>query len=168
MIIRALAVIVALTISTTSLVRAETLTLCGQKVEYNPIASTSLNAGNLVGIWIGEIIAFNAAYSVDYSRCWALAIEDVTAGGTIKSRLVLADNTKNMHNGTRYGTQGRVLNWPGQLGPGGATLHFASDDGRNSYDLQRQGETKMEGKVVYPTGTGRLFLAKQQGDPGAG
>ncbi|GEP57333.1 hypothetical protein [Reyranella soli] len=158
MTVKALAVIIALTFSTASLVKAETLTLCGQKVEYN----ASSNAGNLVGIWIGEIIAFNAAYSVDYSRCWALAIEDVSASGTIKSKLVLADNTKNMHNGTRYGTQGRVLNWPGQLGPGGATLRFASDDGRNSYDLQRQGETKMEGKVVYPTGTGRLFLVKQK------
>jgi hypothetical protein len=159
MIIRmAVAIVAALATSTASL--AEPLTLCGQKVSYQPAATVPSNAGNLVGIWVGEILAFNAAYSVDYSRCWALVIEDVSVNSGIKAQIVLADNTKNMHNGTRYGTQGYVLPSVGQLDPSGATLRFTSTDGRTSYEL-RPSAAKMEGKVTYASGTGRLFLVKQ-------
>ena len=164
MMVRAVVASVAsLVASTASLARAETLTLCGQKVDYQPTVSTtaSPNAGNLVGVWVGEIIAFSAAYSVDYSRCWALAIEDVSADGEIKSKLVLADNTKNMHNGTRYGTQGSARPWLGKLETNGATLRFTSTNGGTSYELQRKGTAKMDGKVAYPNGTGRLWLNRQ-------
>lgn len=64
-------IVAALVTSMVSLSRAETLTACGQKVNYQPAAT---GASDLVGIWVGEIVAFNAAYSVDYSRCWALVI----------------------------------------------------------------------------------------------
>lgn len=156
-------IIAALATSAATSLRAETLTLCGQKLDYQPRVSTtaSPNAGNLVGVWVGEIIAFNAAYSVDYSRCWALAIEDVSLDGAIKSKLVLADNTRNMHNGTRYGTQGSVRPWVGKLEKNGATLNFTSINGGTSYELQHQGTAKMEGKVAYPNGTGRVFLTRQ-------
>jgi hypothetical protein len=132
-------------------------------VDYQPTppAAASPNVGNLVGVWVGEILAFNAAYSVDYSRCWALAIEDVSVDGAIKSKLVLADNTKNMHNGTRYGTQGSARPWVGKLEGNGSTLRFTSGDGKTSYELQRQGATKMEGKVAYANGNGRVFLTRQ-------
>ena len=151
----------ALATSLASLARAESLTVCGQKVTYQFTATADPVAKTLVGVWVGEIIAFNAAYSVDYSRCWALVIEGVDSRGAIKAQIALADNTKNLHNGTRYGTRGYVNSWQGQLDPGGSTLRFVSGDGKNSYELQRKGATTMEGKVVSPSGRGTLSLSKQ-------
>jgi hypothetical protein len=154
-------IVAALATSLASMSRAETLTVCGQRVNYQPTATVPSGTSNLVGVWVGEIVAFNAAYSVDYSRCWALVIEDVDVSGAIKAQIALADNTKNLHNGTRYGTQGYVNPWLGQIDPGSSTLHFISGDGKTSYELQRKGASAMEGKVIYPNGTGRLSLAKQ-------
>lgn len=102
------------------------------------------------------MLAFNTAYSQDYSRCWEIVIEDVSGSG-IKAKVVLADNAKSIHNGT----QGRVDPWKGQLDPSGSTLRFVSGDGETSYELQLKGSAAMEGKVVYPNGTGKLWLSKR-------
>lgn len=143
--------------------RADSVTLCGQKVDYRPAAASSGDPGSrdLVGIWIGDILALNVPYSVDYQRCMALAIESVEADGKVKAKLVLADSAKNMHTGTSYGTKGYVIPWTGLLGEKGTTLRFASDDGKTAYDLQRVGATRMEGRVSYSSGYGRLFLVRQ-------
>ncbi|HTE81337.1 MAG TPA: hypothetical protein VK634_11670 [Reyranella sp.] len=159
----ALGIVAALLVSSPLASQAETLTLCGQKVDYRPAASTSGSAssGDLVGIWVGDILGTNVAYSVDYLRCWALAIEDVGADGKIKAQLVLADSTRNMHTGGTYGTQGTVRAWVGQLGANGATMRFATANGGTSYDLQRSDATKMQGRMILPSGDGRLSLKKR-------
>jgi hypothetical protein len=159
----ALGFVAALLVSSPLASQAETLTLCGQKVDYRPAASTggSASSSDLIGIWVGDILGTNVAYSVDYLRCWALAIEDVGADGKIKAQLVLADSTRNMHTGGRYGTQGSVRAWVGRLGANGATMRFASANGRTSYELKRSDATKMEGRMTLASGDGRLSLRKR-------
>jgi hypothetical protein len=151
----ALGLVAALTASTVpSATWADSLTLCGEKVDYRPTTPDpdAPNARDLIGIWIGEILGFNVPYGV------ALAIEGVSVGGNVQAKLVLANSTKNMQTGVSYGTKGYVLSYKGQLAGNGTTLRLA--DHKSVYDLQLAG-TKMEGRVFYDSGYGRLFLVKQ-------
>jgi hypothetical protein len=140
---------------------AETLTLCSEKVDYQPtISNPSIpSARDLTGVWVGEILGFSVPYGVDYRRCWALIIESVGIDGAVKAKIVLANSTKNMQTGASYGTKGWVISYTGRLGGNDKTLRL--DDGKSVYDLQLLG-AKMEGRVSYDSGYGRLFLTKQR------
>jgi len=142
--------------------RADTVTVCDQKVDYQPAASDPAAPGrDLRGLWVGEILGTNVAYSVDYVRCWGLAIERVDADGKVAAKLILATSTKNLHQGASYGTKGSVTPWTGQLGDNGATLRFVSRSGNSDYTLRLTGPAKMEGRMTLDSGHGRLSLAKK-------
>ncbi len=142
---------------------AENVTLCGQKFDFTRGSSDHAAplARDLPGLWIGEILGTNVAYSVDYRRCMALAIESVDASGKVKARIVLADSTKNMWNGATYGTKGSADYWTGKLDGSRSTLRFEASDSRTAYEFQLVSGGQLRGHVTYPNGDGRLFLKRQ-------
>jgi hypothetical protein len=83
---------------------AETLTLCGQKIDYEPAASdaASIKGSELIGVWVGEVMAVDAKYNSQYRRCDAFAIERITPGGKVMTKHVSGDSAITQ-NGNKWG-----------------------------------------------------------------
>jgi hypothetical protein len=143
-------------------VHAKQLTICGEKVDYE---STSVDAqapspgSHLVGIWVGELVAQNYAYSVDYSRCIAFAVEGIQANRKVVAKFVAGSSAKNINQGASFGTKPIVVQWNGQLD--GSILRFESDDKKTLYELQLSSSPKIQGRYSGQRGTGRIWLTKQ-------
>src|SRR5262245_17731175 len=85
--------------------QTQTLKLCGQNIEYQPMApgAVSQKGRGLVGVWVGELVALNVPYGVDYRRCVAFAIEGVSDTGKVRAKWAAGDGAKNMQTGATYG-----------------------------------------------------------------
>jgi len=158
------AVIVSFTLATTVpliALHAEPLTLCGQKIDYQRAASdtASTKGRELVGVWVGELVALNVAYSVDYRRCTAFAIESVTVEGKVIAKYVAGDGAKNMQTGTTFSVKPVATSWNGELSGDGKTLRFVGDG--SVYEFPLSGSASIEGKFRHTSGYGRVFLKKQ-------
>lgn len=139
---------------------AKQLTICGEKLEYEPVsadAQTQSLGRDLAGIWMGDLIAHNNAYSVDYQRCIAFAIEGVHSNGKVIAKFVSGSLAKNITMGTSFGSKPVVRQWNGQLS--GTTLRFESKN--TVYELQLTQPTKMQGRYSGSVDTGRAWLTKQ-------
>ena len=162
--VRGVAVIVSFTLATTVpliALHAEPLTLCGQKIDYQRAASdtASTKGRELVGVWVGELVALNVAYSVDYRRCTAFAIDSVTVEGKVIAKYVAGDGAKNMQTGTTFSVKPVATSWNGELSGDGKTLRFVGDG--SVYEFPLSGSASIEGKFRHTSGYGRVFLKKQ-------
>jgi len=147
---------------TPAVAQTQTLTLCGQKVDYNPAtteADASSSMRTLPGIWLGEEVALNVAYGVDYKRCIAVVIERVDADGKVFAKVVWGDSAKVIQTGASYGTKAIVANWNGKLFYD--TLRFESTDKKTVYEFRLSAASKMEGSCASPQHKGRVFLTRK-------
>jgi hypothetical protein len=141
---------------------AESRTICGEKVDFQPDVSTSSATGRkLIGVWEGDLLAMNVSYAVDYQRCVAFAIERVTDDGKVRAKHVAGAGVKNLFQGTTFHSKPTNASWNGELSADGTTLRFASKDGSTVFEFPAlPGPGRVEGKYTSTIGNGRVFLKR--------
>jgi hypothetical protein len=140
---------------------AETLTLCGQKIDYQPAASdaASIKGSELIGVWVGEVMAVDAKYNSQYRRCDAFAVERITPDGKVMTIHVTGDSAITQ-NGNKWGIKPTANPWAGEL-MGNNTLRFEGNGGTTVYEFELSHSNRMEGRFTHTTGDGRVFLKRQ-------
>lgn len=153
-------VTVALTLTSLHAAEAKTVTVCGQKADYEPMTtSTGDQSHELTGIWVGDLLAENVAYSVNYRRCVGFAIEGIRPDGKVVATYIAGDSAKNMHNGTSFGAKPVVARWQGTIN--GNLLRLESEDRKVFCEFQLPASPKLQGRYSGSLGNGRISLVKQ-------
>lgn len=137
---------------------AQSVTLCGQNVDYQPVKSDTAKSADLIGVWVGEVLGLNVRYNSDYRRCYAFAIERITPDGKVVAKHAWGDAAITP-NGNKWSVKPVVHAWSGVLS-GNNTLRFEGNEG-SLYELQTSGPNRMEGRFTHSSGSGRIFLKKQ-------
>jgi hypothetical protein len=154
----AVALAVGLPFAGTS-VHAASATVCGQSLEYDltpPSADVGTKARLLVGVWVGEVFAKNPQ-NLDYTRCFGLVIEHVTAGGIVLGQYAAGPSVKMMYSGTAFTVKPVTRSLNGKID--GDVMSFR--DSIWTFEIQLPESDRMQGRFSNQSGPGTIFFKKQ-------
>lgn len=139
--------------------RAETATICGQRVEYTispPAADTPAAVRAFPGVWEGETwVPTNNGTEV--SMCIGFVIERIAPDASVGAKYVWGSQVQYHGNGIAIAPG--VRPWEGRVV--GDVIHFANRSGRRSFEFRMTGANAMRGICSSPDGRGDAMLKRR-------
>jgi hypothetical protein len=139
--------------------RAQTTTICGQKVDYAmtpPAPDIPAGARAFSGIWVGRATQ-PSGNGTDVTLCIGFVIARIEPQGVVRARYVWGDSVT--YHGNGVAIKPGVSKWRGNLA--GEVLHFVSQDGNYRFDLRVTGANELRGVYSTPDGPGDVQLKRQ-------
>jgi hypothetical protein len=139
--------------------RAETATICGQRVEYTitpPAADTPAAVRGFSGVWEGETwVPTNNGTEV--SMCIGFVIERIAPDASVGARYVWGGQIQ--YHGNGIAIKPGVRPWEGRVE--GNVVRFVNRSGRRSFEFRMTGTNSMRGVCSSPDGRGDAALTRR-------
>jgi hypothetical protein len=139
--------------------QTQTVSVCGQKVEYDPAtpdAGVDAKVREALGVWLGEFTNRNSN-GLDYRRCIGLVVETVTSTGALSGKYVFGDTMKMVRDSANFSLAPRVGNLNGRV-----TSDVLSVTGPTfSYEVRLSGSSRAQGSYNDRYGNGQIWLRRQ-------
>ena len=141
--------------------RAETATICGQRVEYTvtpPAADAPAAVRGFSGVWEGEtwIPGTNGS---ELAMCIGFVIERIAPDAGVGAEYVWGNRIRSFGNGNSFAIKPGVMPWEGRVE--GDVIHFTNRSGRRSFELRMTGANTMRGVYSSPDGRSDAILNRR-------